>query len=159
MMTICQWFEQTPVGAGVRQSLWLFPVIETLHLLGMAALVGTVSAFDFRLLGWALRRVRVTELARRLIPWMWAGFTVQVITGGLLFSSEARHMYANPAFRAKMVLIALAGLHALVFHFTLYRNAESWNDSRMPLSAVVTGTISILIWAGVVAAGRFIGFV
>lgn len=148
------------VGASVRQSLWLFPIIETVHLLGMAALVGTVTAFDLRLLGWALRGARVSELARRLIPWAWTGFAVQVITGGMLFSSEATKMYANPAFRVKMLLICIAGIHALVFHFAVNRNGAAWDNSRrLPIGAKVAGAISILIWAGVVTAGRFIGFV
>ena len=160
MMTICKWLEQTTLGASVRESLWLFPIIETIHLLGMAALVGTVTAFDLRLLGWALRGARVSELGRWLIPWAWTGFAVQVITGGILFSSEATRMYANPAFRMKMLLICLAGVHALVFHLAVYRNVAVWDDSRrLPIGAKVAGAISILIWAGVVAAGRFIGFV
>ena len=66
------------MGASVRESLWLFPAIETLHLLGMAALVGTIAVFDLRLLGWMLRRERVSVLAGRLLPWSWAGFAVQV---------------------------------------------------------------------------------
>jgi len=78
MLPFCRWLEQTSVGAGIRESLWLFPAIETLHLLGMAALVGTVAVFDLRLLGWMLRRERVSELAGRLLPWSWAGFAVQV---------------------------------------------------------------------------------
>jgi hypothetical protein len=160
IMAFCKWLEETPVGASVRESLWLFPIIETVHLLGMAALVGTISAFDLRLLGWALRGTRVSELAKRLIPWAWAGFAVQVITGGMLFSSEATKMYGNPAFRVKMLLIFLAGLHALIFHFAVRRNVAAWDDSRrLPLGAKVAGAVSILIWAGVVAAGRFIGFV
>lgn len=148
------------VGAGVRESLWLFPIIESFHLLGMAALVGTVTAFDLRLLGLALRGTRVSELARRLIPWAWTGFAIQVITGGMLFSSEATRMYANPAFRVKMLLICLAGVHALVFHFVVRRNVAAWDDGRrLPIGAKVAGAVSILIWAGVVTAGRFIGFV
>lgn len=148
------------MAAAVRESLWLFPVIETVHLLGMAALVGTVTVFDLRLLGWALRRQRVSELAKRLFPWCWAGFAVQVITGALLFSSEAVHVYANPAFRVKMVLILLAGVHALVFHWTVYRGVATWDEGdTLPLGARAAGLISILIWIGVVAAGRFIGFV
>ena len=89
MEAFCRWLEQTSVAASVRQSLWLFPVIETLHLLGMTALVGSISTFDLRLLGWAMQRRPVSKLARRLFPWMWAGFGVQVFTGALLFSSEA----------------------------------------------------------------------
>lgn len=159
MLEFCKWLEQTPVGASVRESLWLFPIVETVHLLGMAALVGTIAAFDLRLLGWAMQRQRVSELADRLLPLAWAGFALQVITGVLLFSSEAVHVYANPAFRAKMLLICLAGVHALVFRWMVYRNVSAWDErTATPLGAKVAGFVSILIWVGVVAAGRFIGF-
>ena len=148
------------MGAGVRDSLWLFPAIETLHLLGMTALVGTAAVFDLRLLGWMLRRERVSELAGRLLPWTWAGFALQVVTGTLLFASEAVKVYTNPAFRVKMLLIFLAGVHALIFHWGVYRDVASWDDSGvLPTGAKVAGFVSILLWIGIVAAGRFIGFV
>jgi hypothetical protein len=160
MLPFCRWLEQTSVGAGVRESLWLFPAIETVHLLGMAALVATTAVFDLRLLGWVLRRERVSELAARLLPWSWAGFAVQVVTGALLFASEAVKVYTNPAFRVKMLLIFLAGVHALVFHWSVYRDVASWDDSGvLPAGAKVAGFVSILLWIGIVAAGRFIGFV
>jgi hypothetical protein len=160
MLSFCRWLEQTTVGAGVRESLWLFPAIETLHLLGMAALVGTIAAFDLRLLGWRMRRERVSELAGRLLPWSWAGFAVQVVTGAVLFMSEAVKVYTNPAFRVKMLLIFLAGMHALIFHGTVYRNVATWDDSEvLPAGAKVAGFVSIVLWVGIVAAGRFIGFV
>ena len=148
------------MGAGVRESLWLFPAIETLHLLGMAALVGTTAVFDLRLLGWVLRRERVSELAGRLLPWSWAGFAVQVVTGALLFMSEAVKVYTNPAFRVKMLLIFFAGVHALIFHWTVYRDVATWDEiAVLPAGAKFAGFVSILLWVGIVAAGRFIGFV
>jgi hypothetical protein len=160
ILAICKWLEQTSVGAGVRESLWLFPVIESLHLLGMAVLVGTIFILDLRLLGWTMRRVRVSALAGWLFPWTWAGFTIQLVTGTLLFSSEAVKLYANPAFRLKLLLICAAGVHALIFHRFVYRDVAAWNDSAvLPAGAKIAGLISILIWAGIVAAGRFIGFV
>lgn len=160
LLTFCKWLEHTAVGAAVRESLWLFPAIETVHLLGMAALVGTIAVLDFRLLGWTLRQKRFSELAPRLLPWTWAGFALQVVTGMLLFSSEAVKLYANPAFRLKMLLIFLAGVHALVFQCTVYRGVASWDDRTVPpLGAKVSGFISLLLWIGIVAAGRFIGFV
>ena len=155
-LAICRWLEQTSVGASVRQSLWLFPAIETVHLLGMAALLGTIVAFDLRLMGLVMRREPVSVLSRRLLPWAWAGFAVQVATGALLFTSEAVKMYANPAFRLKMLLIALAGLHALIFHFTSHRSIAAWDERRLlPAGARIAGFVSILLWIGVVppAAG------
>ena len=115
----------------MRESLWLFPAIETVHLLGMAALVGTITVFDLRLLGWMMRRERVSELARRLLPWTWLAFLVQVVTGIALFLSEAAKVYTNPAFRLKIVLILLAGLHALIFHNIVYRNVATWDEGEV----------------------------
>ena len=160
MLEFCKWLEQTPVGASVRQSLWLFPAIETAHLLGMAALVGTIAVFDLRLMGWVMGQKRVSELALRLFPWAWTGLAVQVVTGGLLFSSEAVHVYNNPAFRLKMLLILLAGVHALIFHFAFFRDVPAWDESGVPpVGAKLAGLTSILLWVGVVTAGRFIGFI
>jgi hypothetical protein len=156
----CGWLEQSPVGAAVRQSLWLFPAIETAHLLGMTALVGTVAAFDLRLLGWGLQRTPVSELARRLLPWTWVGFGVQVVTGALLFSSEAAKMYVNPAFRLKMLLICLAGVQALIFQLAADRRLAAWDErATVPVAAQIGGLVSMLLWIGVVAAGRWIGFI
>ena len=156
----CKWLEQTAIGASVRQSLWLFPAIETAHLLGMALLMATIGAFDLRLLGWVMARTPVSGLAWRVLPFAWAGFAVQVVTGAMLFSSEASHMYVNPAFRIKMLLIGLAGVHALVFQLAAGRNLAAW-DARpaTPVIAKVGGLISLLLWIGVVTAGRWIGFI
>jgi hypothetical protein len=156
----CGWLEQSPVGAAVRQSLWLFPAIETVHLLGIIVLVGTVAAFDLRLLGWALERTPVSDLARRLLPWAWVGFGIQVVTGALLFSSEAAKMYVNPAFRLKMLLICLAGAQALIFQLAAGRSLAAWDErAAVPVPARIGGLISMLLWIGVVAAGRWIGFI
>jgi hypothetical protein len=160
MLELCQWLDQTSVGTTIRQSLWLFPAIETVHLLGMAALVGTISVLDLRLLGWILPQQRVAKLAARLIPWAWVGFAVQVITGVLLFSSEAVKIYGNPAFRLKMILLLLAGVQALIFQTLISGKLASWDERpAFPAVAKVIGLSSILLWVAVVTAGRFIGFV
>jgi hypothetical protein len=126
----------------------------------MAVLVTAASAFDLRLLGWALRRERVSDLAPRLLPWAWAAFAVQLVTGVLLFSSEARKIYDNPAFRLKLLLILVAGVQTLIFQLIAYRNLSSWDlRGTLPLGAKLAGAISILLWIAIVAAGRFIGFV
>ena len=154
-----QALEASPVGAAVRESLWLFPAIETVHLLGMAILFTTIAIFDLRLLGLALGGTSVKDVARRVLPWAWAAFGVQVITGALLFSSEATKMAINPAFRLKMVLIALGGLHALAFRF-IARDMPAWDSARpTPIRAKAAGVTSLLLWVGVVAAGRWIGFI
>jgi hypothetical protein len=160
MLEFCQWLDQTAVGSTIRQSLWLFPAIETVHLLGMAALVGTITVLDLRLLGWAMPQRRVSEVTARLLPWAWLGFGVQVVTGVLLFSSEAVKIYGNPAFRLKMLLLLLAGVQALIFQTVVSRKLPTWDDRpALPVMAKVMGMISILLWLAIVTAGRFIGFV
>jgi hypothetical protein len=159
LLILCKWIEQTSVAAGVRESLWLFPAIETVHLFGIILLVGSTVAFDLRLLGFALREQSVSKLAARLLPWAWIGFAVQVITGSLLFASEATKCYGNPAFRIKMLLLLLAGLNALVFHAASFRKVAIWDSgSATPVGTKFAGAFSILLWFGIVAAGRWIGF-
>src|ERR1700686_5008283 len=141
----CRWLEQSWVGASVRQSLWLFPAIETVHLLGMAAILGTIGTFDLRLMGIVLRGERISVVGHRLLPWALAGFALQILTGALLFSSEATHMYRNPAFRVKMLLILVAGAHAVVFQFVSRRNPR-WDDPmRSPLPPKIAGVVSLLL--------------
>jgi uncharacterized protein DUF6644 len=160
MLEFCQWLEQTSIGAAIRQSLWLFPAVETVHLLGLAALVGIITVLDLRLLGWAMPQRRVSQVAAQLIPWAWFGFGVQVVTGVLLFSSEAVKIYGNPAFRVKMLLLLLAGVQAVIFQTVVSRKLPTWDDQpSLPVAAKVMGLVSILLWLGIVTAGRFIGFV
>jgi hypothetical protein len=160
MISWCKWLEHTSVGTHVRESLWLFPAIETLHLFGIVLLVGSTSALDLRLLGLSMRGQPVSKLAARLLPWAWVGFGVQITTGILLFSSEAVKCYTNLAFRVKMLMILLAGVNAIVFHWTAYRSIEKWDDvATTPIAAKIAGSFSILLWFGIVAAGRWIAFI
>jgi hypothetical protein len=160
IFAICQWLEATSVGTTIRESLWLFPVIETVHIFGIILLVGATSILDLRLMGLTFRDESVSRLAGRFIPWALAGFLIQVTTGLLLFSSEATKMYGNMGFEIKMLLIVVAGINALVFHSVAYKSVGKWdNDPVGPLSARAAGLISILLWFGIVAAGRWIAYV
>jgi len=157
---ICHWLEQTSVGTAIRESLWLFPVIETVHIFGIILLVGGTSILDLRLMGLAFREEPVTKLAKRFLPWAWAGFIIQVTTGLLMFASEATKMYVNTAFQIKMLMILAAGVNAFVFHSLAYQSVGKWEkDPVAPLSARIAGLVSILFWFGIVAAGRWIAYV
>ena len=162
LFAICQWLEQTAVGSSVRESLWLFPIIETVHIFGIILLVGATSILDLRLMGLTFRDEPVSKLAQRFLPWAWAGFLIQVVTGLLLFLllSEATKMYGNIGFEIKMLLILVAGINAFVFHEIAYRSVGKWdNDPVAPLGARAAGLISIVLWFGIVAAGRWIAYV
>jgi hypothetical protein len=157
---ICQWLEQTSIGTAIRESLWLFPVIETVHIFGIILLVGGTSILDLRLMGLTFRDEPVTKLAKRFLPWAWSGFIIQVATGLLMFASEATKMYINTAFQIKMLMIVAAGVNAFVFHSLAYQSVGKWDkDPVAPVSARIAGLVSILFWFGIVAAGRWIAYV
>jgi hypothetical protein len=156
---ICQWLENTRIGTSVHESLWQFPIIETIHIFGIISLVGATSILDLRLMGLTFRDEPVSKLVKRFIPWAWAGFIVQVTTGFLMFMSEATKMYGNRGFQIKMLLILIAGVNAFVFHSISYQSIAKWdNDPVAPMSARIAGALSILLWFGIVAAGRWIAY-
>jgi hypothetical protein len=152
----CTWCSNSFFGHGVRDSVWLFPSIEIVHLLALGVLGGTVLIINLRLLGIRFRNERVSELARELQPWMIGSLVTMLVSGFFLFSSEAEKLYGNWAFRAKMASLALA----ILFTFSLYRKvtlSEERQDS--PVWDKVAALVSILLWAAVGLAGRAIGYV
>jgi hypothetical protein len=154
-----KWLQETRVGAGISDSLWLFPFIETIHVLGIVILVGATGILDLRLMGLALRREPVSQLSRSLLPWAWSGFAVMFLSGTLLFSSESTKLYNNGAFLFKMFLIILAGGNALIFQTTVYKTVGTWDEAPVaPLGARLAGVFSLVLWIGVVAAGRWIAY-
>jgi len=160
MLGFCQWLEQSSLGSEIRDSFWLFPLIETIHLFGIVVLVGATSTLDLRLLGLAMKRDPVSKLARQMLGWTWVAFSVMVLTGFLMFSSEATRCWENTAFRLKMGMLLLAGLNALIFHTASYRRLQQWDTSpHVPAGAKIAGAFSVLLWFGIVAAGRWIAFV
>jgi hypothetical protein len=148
MQQFCQWLYGSGLGTAIRQSIWTFPIIETVHVLGITLLVGTVSILDLRLLGLLLKHQPIAGIAHQILPLTWAGFALMSISGFLLFAAEAADSYGNPAFRIKMLMIPLAGLNALVFH----RNPVT------PLRARLAGGFSLTLWTGIICAGRAIAY-
>jgi hypothetical protein len=158
-MTWLEAIEGSVVGAAMRDSLWLYPTVETIHLLGLATLVGCAGAFDLRLLGFS-RHLPARATARHLLRCARSGFAVAAISGLLLFSADATAVASNPAFRWKLALIAVAGLNALRFHLGPFRAASNWDlGLPTPLSAKLAAAVSLTVWVGVVTAGRLIAYV
>jgi hypothetical protein len=135
-------------------------VIQTLHLVAMAVLVASITTFDLRLLGLSMKRVSVSRLADRLLPATWTAFGLMIFSGGFMFVAKAQVYCVNPVFTTKLFLIFLAGVNMALFHFTIYRNVSKWDENTAtPFSAKLVGSISVILWASVVVAGRWIGFV
>jgi hypothetical protein len=154
------WLEGTSPAIAISESSWLFPGIESIHVLAITMVVGSITMVDLRLLDLNLRERPAGELIAEVLPWTWISFVVAVCSGAMLFASNASHYWGTVPFRAKMLLLALAGLNMLVFHATVYRSVEVWDRRRQtPRAAKVCGGISLALWIGVVTLGRWIGFV
>ncbi len=159
LLSICQWIDGTRLNALLRQSNWAFPTLDTIHTLGIVLVAGTIMLLDLRLLGLGLRSVPVPQMVARIVPATLGGFGLMLVSGGLLFASEAVKMYHSPAFRIKLVLLALAGLNALIFHGTIYRDVAKWDHrSAVPPRARVAGLLSLIFWIAIIAAGRAIAY-
>jgi hypothetical protein len=144
ILHFCQWLENTPVGVAVRQSVWLFPIVETTHTVGIALMAGTIAIVDLRLLAFGLRREPVAAVLQQVLPWTWAGFALMFATGALLVSSEAVKLYNSLFFRIKLVLLFVAAVNALVFHWTIYHEAAKWDQaSSTPARAKLAGLLSL----------------
>ena len=155
LLSFFEWCEETAVGHAIRDSLWLFPVIESVHLLALALIGGAILVVDLRLLGLGLRRQPVAQLARDAQPWLIGGLLVMVSTGILLFLSESIKCYYSPPFWYKMRFLLLA----IVFTFTVRRKVSTADETRMrPLWSKLVALVSLGLWFGVGFSGRWIAF-
>jgi len=156
--TLLNALQEGSFASAMRDSMWLYPLVETIHIFGFAILVGAIVMFDLRVIG-VSKRISVRLLARHLLPWSLAALLLIVPTGSLMFASDAVELVGNRAFVTKMLLLMLALANAAAFHLGPYRNAEQWDqDATAPLGARLHALASILIWAGVITCGRMIAY-
>ena len=159
LLSICESIDSTAFSTGIRESVWLFPILETIHLLGIAVSAGTILFVDLRLLGLCMKRERLSDVLEQLQPWTLGAFLAMGITGSLLFVSEAVRCYHSPFFRAKAAMLILAGANALLFHWKVYPGVADWDGMlRVPGRARLAGGISLTLWIGIIAMGRAIAY-
>jgi hypothetical protein len=154
--------EASGLGQAMRQWLWLYPTVETVHIVGIGLLFGSIAILDLRLLGLS-RRIPVRWLARHVLPWTAASFLLIVPSGLLMFTAHASDFVASPIFVLKMCLILAAGLNAALFHAVVYPSVEVWDSEEMrklppPPSARASAALSLLIWISVIACGRLLAY-
>ncbi len=155
----CQLLYNSHVGTWIRESDNAFSIIESVHVLTITLLVGTIAVLDLRMLGVVLRGVSVTRIARTVFPFTWSGFVLMFVSGFLLFWAEAAKNYSNPAFRIKLLLLLLVGLNPLIFHTTIYRRVHEWELLEVsPWRARAAAIASLSLWGGIVVAGRMIAY-
>jgi hypothetical protein len=155
----CQWLQDTGIATAIRESGYTYPIVEGSHVMALALSVGAVMWFDLRLLGLTMRRDAVSSVFQQVRPWMFLGFLVMFVTGALLFSARAVDAYESTYFRLKVGLLVLGALNVVIFHATIDRQREQWDTSeRPPFRARVAGGLSLVLWFGIIAAGRIMAY-
>ncbi|MBI3492718.1 MAG: hypothetical protein HY047_13215 [Acidobacteria bacterium] len=159
LLPFCRWLAETPGSIALRESLYMYPLVESVHVLTLCVFVGMTIMLDLRLLGVTLRRVRVSEVAGRLVPWMGAGFVVMFISGVLLFYAIPVRSYQSVWFRGKAIMLILAGVNAWTFHSGVYKKVAEWDLSEIaPRAARRAGLASLILWAAIVVFGRMMAY-
>ena len=156
-MAFLEWLQETSLAVKIVES-W-FPFVESLHVIAIALVVGTIFIVDTRLLGFTVAQLPFTYVSQRLLPWTWVAFAGAIVTGLMMFIANAVAYYENTEFRVKMMLLVLAGVNMSYFQLVTYRSVASWNSGRPPNAARFAGVMSILLWSSVIGFGRWIGFV
>lgn len=139
---------------------WLFPFLESIHVIAAAFVVGSILMVDLRLLGLAATKYSISTLSKELVPWTWAAFVLATVTGLGMFITRAASHVVNPAFQWKIVLLALAGINMAYFHFRIYKQIATWDTiASTPTQLKIVGCLSLVLWSGVMLAGRWVGHI
>jgi hypothetical protein len=159
LLAFCQWLQETEGSIALRESLFMYPLLESSHVLFLLLFVGLTVVWDLRLIGAAFTGVPVTEMNDRILPWVRAGFAVMVITGVLLFFAIPVRTYQSVWFRGKVIFLILALINIWYFHSRVYPKVGEWNmQARLPSVARRAGLVSIVLWALIIVFGRFIAY-
>ena len=159
LLAFCEWLAATENSTALRESLFMYPLVESSHVMFLLLFVGLTVMLDLRLLGIALRNLPVSDLVDRILPWVRWGFAVMVFTGVLLFFAIPVRTYQSVWFRSKMIMLCLAAFNIWYFHYRVYPKRADWdNDPRPPWIVRRAGLASLILWAGVIVTGRFIAY-
>ena len=159
MESFFQWVYDLPIADHIRSNELAFPWLESVHVLAITLVLGSIAVADLRLLGLASVKRPVSQLLHEVLPVTWVAFAVALITGLLMFTSNAVEYAHNKPFQFKMIMMVLAGLNMLAFQLVTFRTVGSWDQaSRTPVGARFAGAASLVCWIAVVAFGRWIGF-
>lgn len=159
LLSVVEWLAGTRWSIALHESLYVYPLVESAHVLTLALFVGLAVMLDLRLLGLTMRHVPVSEVTARLLPWTKAGFLMMVITGALLFYAIPVRTYQSIFFRVKVTMLLLAGLNVWLFHSRAERRVADWDLAPVtPLAARVSAIVSLVLWAGIVVSGRMIAY-
>lgn len=159
LMPLMEWLDTHAWSTALHESLYMYPITESVHVWGLGLFVGFAVMLDLRLLGVLLPNVPVGTVARRLLPWTIAGFIIMVVSGAMLFYAIPVRTYLSVWFRLKVILLILAGLNVFVFHAGIWRKVDEWgSDAKPPSRARFAGAASLVLWGLIIIAGRLIAY-
>lgn len=159
LLAYCEWLAATEGSIALHESMYMYPIVESTHVLALMLFVGFAAILDLRLLGLILKQVPVSQVAERLLPWTIAGFIVMVITGVLLFYAIPVRTYQSIFFRAKVIFLILAGLNVWLFHTRVFTRIAEWDHHVItPTAARRAGLASLVLWGAIIVAGRMIAY-
>jgi hypothetical protein len=144
-----EWLERSPIGELMRSSKAIFPIVESVHLIGLALFVGTLLLIDMGLLGVAMRRQPIAEVAAALAPWTWSGFALLLLTGPFMFAAQAAKWHDNPVFWIKMLLLIVA----TIFQWSVRRRVTAEQPAKL------IGAVSLFLWIGTGLLSKMMEFV
>lgn len=152
------WLEATPLSLAMRHNLWLYPIVEIIHIVGFVTLVGSVAMFDLRVLGFS-KSLPVQVLGRHLLRWSVASLALVIPAGLMMFSAHPQEFVANRVFQIKLSLIAAAAINATLFHLGVYQSVAEWNRGiPAPAIAKAQAISSLVIWIAVICCGRLLAY-
>jgi hypothetical protein len=159
LIDFVRWLNGTSWSVYLRESDYPFGIIESFHILALGLSVGIVVWLDLRLMGLVMRRHSVSDVVGQLEPVAKCGFAVMVLSGSLLLLAEPMKCYNAISFRLKVVMLILAAVNVLVFHIIVYKNVTAWDKAEItPWGAKIVGFVSILLWLGIIIAGRWTAY-
>ncbi len=150
--------QDSVLGSTISQSTWMFPTIETVHVMALSAVIGSIVVVDLRLLGLASKDRPISVLTHEFLPWTWGAFALAAISGTLLFTSRAADYMALKPFVTKFVFMALAGANMIWFHLATQRSMKDWDTGEPARAAKAAGLVSLVLWFLIVICGRQVGF-
>ena len=157
---LMQWMADTEWSVGLHESRYAYSIVESVHVWTLCVFVGFAVFLDLRLLGVTLKRVPISQITERILPWTKAAFVLMVMSGLLLFFAIPLRTYHNVFFRLKAALLVLAALNAWVFHNGgMYRRLEEWDNAPVtPRAARLAGAFSLALWVAIIFSGRMIAY-
>ena len=156
----CSWLSTTPISVSIQTISWIIPLVQSIHIMAVTVVMGSVVMIDMKLLGVVGRGTPVTGMVSRFAPWIWTALVVLLTTGAVLTVAEPARELINNAFRAKMLLILLVGTITLLFQGAVRRRAAAWGDTPSnQLSARVLAIGTLALWLAIIVCGRWIAYV